>query len=46
MLKNMNYEEEAYKLHYTKALRNRNRVSDALKNAVEYLEAYLAILEN
>lgn len=44
-LNTLNCEEEVYKLVYTKAVRNRNRVSDALHNAVEYLEAYLTILE-
>ncbi len=45
ILKTMNPEDEAYKLLYTKAVRNRNRVSDAINNAVEFTEAYLTILK-
>lgn len=42
---NLDKESEEYKLLYTKAIRNRNRVSDAVSNAVEFTEAYLTIIE-
>ena len=45
MLKDMNKEDEAYKLQYTKAIRNKNRVSDALRNAIEFLEAYMTVID-
>lgn len=43
-LASMNPEDEEYKLLYTKAIRNRNRVADAIKKAVEFTELYLALL--
>lgn len=45
-LKSMKPEDEEYKLLYTKAVRNRNRVADSINNAVEFIEAYLAVLQN
>lgn len=44
-LKTMNPADEEYKLLYTKAVRNRNRVSDAINNAVEFTEAYMKVLK-
>jgi len=44
-LKSLSPEEQEYKLLYTKAVRNRNRVSDAINNALEFVEAYLNVLE-
>ncbi len=34
-----------YKLEYTSVMRNRNRVSTAVRNAIEYCELYLGLLE-
>ncbi|WHH61254.1 M28 family peptidase [Petroclostridium sp. X23] len=44
-LSNMDPDSLEYKLKYTSVVRNRNRVSSAVCNALEYCELYLALIE-
>lgn len=44
-LQKLNKNDLEYKLLYTKALRNRNRVADAISNAIDYTVLTLKVLE-
>ena len=44
-LKEMKADSLEYRLNLTEAMRNRNRVSVAFENALEYCELYLEIIK-
>ncbi|WHH61265.1 M28 family peptidase [Petroclostridium sp. X23] len=45
-LANMDPNSLEYKLKYTEVVRNRNRVSTAVRNALEYCNLYLSLIKN